>query len=365
MMFLAYTAVVFLAIRLLIALVNLFSKPFLSRGTITEPVLVSVLIPARNEGQRIPLLLKDLIQSSYRNIEILVYDDDSSDDTARMVEVFCSQDDRIRLFKGVPLPAGWLGKNHACHRLSLEAKGDYLLFLDADVRMKPGLIVDALSYLNENRLNLLSLFPVQTMGSMSEKITVPLINWVLLSLLPLRLISRSRHPSLAAANGQFMLFDAQIYRRQRFHEHLRTERVEDINIIRMMKNMGYRCQTLLSNGQVSCRMYENYTQAIDGFSKNVNAYFGNNWMLLLLFALLSTFGVFFTFLAMPFWVTAAYLVGVVSLRAIISFMSKQPVLMNILLMPVQQFSFWLIIFRGGYKYFTRSMVWKDRPISMV
>lgn len=364
MIFLAYTAIVFLALRLLVAMVNLFTWPLLRKGALNGQPMVSVLIPARNEARNIFLLLEDLTRIHYTNLEVLVYDDSSEDETADIVNAYSRKDLRIRLVEGVTLPAGWLGKNHACHRLSLQAKGEYLLFLDADVRVAPGLIEDSLAYLRQENLQLLSLFPVQHTPSFGERITVPLINWVLLSLLPLFLIQRTKQPSVAAANGQFMLIEAEIYRRHLPHEFVRKERVEDISIIKHFKKLGYRCQTLLSNGQVSCRMYQSYGQAIEGFSKNVNAFFGNNWILLILFAFLASFGIFFVLLTMPVWVGIACLIGIAVLRASISLLSKKQVFQDILLMPLQLVSFWLIIIRGGYTYFTKTMTWKGRPVNI-
>ncbi len=89
---------------------------------------------------------------------------------------------------GTTLPEGFTGKNHACHQLSLSARGDYFLFMDADVRVKGALLEEALSWMLKKDLALLSIFPVQKMKSFGEKISVPLMNWILLSLLPLPLI---------------------------------------------------------------------------------------------------------------------------------------------------------------------------------
>jgi chlorobactene glucosyltransferase len=363
MIFLAYTSAIFLFVRLLVALANLISRPLLPRGHLQEHPLVSILIPARNEKDRLPFLLEDLYNSNYGNLEIIVYDDNSADGTTQIVKQFMGKDERIRLINGGPLPDGWLGKNFACHMLSQEAGGEYFLFLDADVRVTSDLLLDSISFLNRYQLELLSLFPVQVMRTLGEKVTVPLINWVLLSLLPLWLISRTRHNSLAAANGQFMLFKASTYRKHEFHQLVKGDRVEDIRIIRRMKSMGYHCQTLLSNGQASCRMYNNITESINGFSRNINAYFGYNWLLMFLFGVLTSFGFLFIWLVFPLWVLISYFAAAVLLRALVSILSHQDVPTNILLMPVQLFTFWIIMIRGGYKYIRGTMTWKGRPVS--
>jgi chlorobactene glucosyltransferase len=321
-----------------------------------------VLIPARDEEARIPILLEDLARSGFANLEILVYDDNSRDMTKEIVTKRMQQDDRIRLLEGGTLPAGWLGKNHACHHLAAEAKGSYLLFLDADVRVSPDLITDSLAFMESNKLDLLSLFPVQLMGSFGERITVPLINWVLVSLLPLWLTGRTRQASLAAANGQFMMFRREPYVQHSFHEMFKDNMVEDIHIIKKMKAMGYRVQTLLSNGQVTCRMYTNYQEALNGFSKNVKAFFGNNWLLMASFGILTAFGPLFVGLAMPVYMLWAYMAGVFLLRGIISVISRQNWLLNSIFLPLQVFSFWVIMIRGSINYLFGTMTWKGRRI---
>jgi chlorobactene glucosyltransferase len=363
MIFLAYASIVFLAARLVVALVNYLSKPLLPLGKLEEDHLVSILVPARDEESRLPFLLEDLYNSSLTNLEIIIYNDNSSDETSRIVRQGMERDGRIRLIEGGPLPDGWIGKNYACHMLSKEAKGDYIIFLDADVRISPELMTDSISFLIKKKLDMLSLFPVQDMKTFGEKITVPLINWVLVSLLPLWMISRSKRSSVAAANGQFMLFNSHVYHKHGFHRIVKGDRVEDIRIISRMKSMGFRCQTLLSDGQVSCRMYNNLSEAINGFSRNVNAYFGFNWLLMLIFGILTTFGPLFVLLALPFWTFIAYLAASVLLRALVSSLSHQDIMTSILLMPFQLFTFWIIMIRGGYKYLRGTMTWKGRPVT--
>lgn len=116
-------------------------------GGIPDRKLVSVLIPARNEADRMGPLLDDLMAQDCGILEILVYDDGSTDGTDRLVRAKMSKDPRIRLMSGSTLPEGWSGKNYACHRLAQEARGRYFLFLDADVRLGPRLIPFAVDYL--------------------------------------------------------------------------------------------------------------------------------------------------------------------------------------------------------------------------
>ena len=139
---LAYIVVGFGILRLVIATLNLLLQERLPqpKGRESLPSL-SVLIPARNEANNIEALLSDLTHvESECLIEIIVCDDASEDSTAELVETWMQRDSRIRLIYSSGPPSGWLGKNHACHLLSREARGEYLLFLDADVRLNPAFI---------------------------------------------------------------------------------------------------------------------------------------------------------------------------------------------------------------------------------
>jgi cellulose synthase/poly-beta-1,6-N-acetylglucosamine synthase-like glycosyltransferase len=142
--------------------------------------LVSVLIPARNEEKNIAKLLNDLLDHDYKNIEILVFNDQSTDKTAEIVTGFSQKDSRVKLINSDGLPEGWLGKNHACHSLSKLAKGKYLLFLDSDVRIGNGIIRQTCTFSDKHKLGLLSIFPRQIMVSAGEKAAVPLMHFILL-----------------------------------------------------------------------------------------------------------------------------------------------------------------------------------------
>jgi glycosyltransferase involved in cell wall biosynthesis len=98
---------------------------------------VSVLIPARNEEHTIGAAVKAALASRGAELEVLVLDDQSEDATAEVVSEIASQDTRVRLLRGQPLPAGWCGKPFACWTLAGAARHPLLAFLDADVRLAP------------------------------------------------------------------------------------------------------------------------------------------------------------------------------------------------------------------------------------
>lgn len=362
MIIISYIIFGFLILRIFIAFINLITKRWLSVKEISVEQFVSILIPSRNEKENIGKLLENILNQDYQNYEVIVYDDMSEDNTLEIVKRYAEKNKNIRYIEGRELPEGWLGKNYACHRLSLKAEGSYFLFLDADVIIKNGLIRNSSGYFRNERIALLSIFPQQEMVTLGEKLTVPLMNWILVSLLPIILIEYTSNTSLSAANGQFMLFDAGIYRKCQWHEKVKDHKVEDIEIVKLIKRNGYIAKTLLSNGQIKCRMYKNYKESIEGFSKNVTAFFGNSIILTILFAIITSFSIFVILFTFNYLYAAAYILLSALLKIIVSILSRQSVLSNLLLGIPQQIVFVIVVFKALYNKSVKYGSWKGRPI---
>lgn len=362
MIWLAFPAIVILTVRFFIVLVNLLTMQWLKDGEIEDSPFVSILIPARNEEKNISQLLSGLLDQTYKNYEILIYDDDSQDGTLEIVKKFAEKDDRIKWIKGQVLPEGWSGKNHACHQLAMHAEGRYFLFIDADVIVKPGMIQKAIYHIKRENITLLSIFPKQLMYTLGEKLTIPLMNWILLSLLPLSLIKSSHYASLSAANGQFMLFRAREYRQHWFHEMHKDINVEDIHIMRKIKKMGYTGHTILSGGEIECRMYTSYFEGINGFTRSMFAFFGGSGIILILFTIFTTLGFLFVWLGISFYYSLIYLFIALLLRIIVALMSRQTVLLTALFSPVQQISFVIMVVQSFRLRSRGKNIWKGRTI---
>jgi chlorobactene glucosyltransferase len=329
---------------------------------VKEQSSVSVLIPARNEERNIGHLLDDLADAGDEIREILVYDDASTDQTSGIIIEKARIDRRVRYLEGEDLPGGWSGKNHACHELARQARCRYLLFLDADVRITKDLLTDMLSTVDKHDLALLSLFPVQEMKSLSEWLVVPLMNRILVGNLPLFLVRKSKMPAFSAANGQCMLFDAETYKSNWFHQRFKDDKVEDIRIIRDMKKSGYAVQTLLSGGQIRCRMYSNFNEAMNGFAKNIHAFFGRNWMILFLYIFLTTLGPLAALLTFSLPGLILFASSLIFSVAVISFLSRQAVVVNLLLLPFQHISLVLLGLLAAYRHATGNITWKGRKV---
>ncbi len=354
---------IFSIVQLMIAFINYVYPETLVPSDLKTDELVSVLIPARNEEHNIGNILHDLTGHSYRNLEIIVFDDESSDRTAEVIKEFAARDLRIRLVRSNGLPAGWLGKNYACHTLSGYAKGSYYLFLDADVRIHGNLIDDSLGFMKRHNLGLLSVFPSQIMQSTGEKATVPVMNLVLLSLLPLRLVRRSTRSSFAAANGQYMLFEASCYQKMQPHKKMKLQRVEDIEISRWYKRNGIGVACLTGVSEVRCRMYQGYREAVNGFSKNVIQFFGGSGFLAVLYGLVSIFGIIPIMFTMSIRYVLYYIFLHTLRRILISLTSKQSIVDNLIYAVPQQLSLLIIIVRAIFGEMKGGIVWKERLVS--
>jgi len=211
-------------------------------------------------------------------------------------------------------------------------------------------------------LSLLSIFPRQLMQTPGELLTVPAMNLILLSLLPMRLIRLSHRPSLAAANGQFMLFEAGTYREQRYHEQVRDQNVEDMAVIRLMKQQRLRVHTLLSSGEVECRMYRGFVEAIGGMTRSVFAFFGGSGVVLLLFTVFTTFGFLFAWLGLSWQWAVLYLALTWLMRMLVAAVSRQPLFWNAVLQPLQQVSFVVMVVEAFRRRFRERNSWKGREI---
>jgi glycosyltransferase involved in cell wall biosynthesis len=350
----------FLVLRFTVTLFNFISNPKLTRVNRGYNDLVSILIPARNEEQNIAHLLKSIYRQDYKNYEVIVYDAISTDQTYSLCSAFAANHTDFRVIKGTELPDGWLGKNYACDQLAVEAKGDYLLFLDAEVVVHDDLINSAVHRMKLYKLSLLSLFPNQEMQTIGEKTTVPLLHYLLLSLLPLRLVFLIKNAKFSTACGQFMLFDADKYRQNQWHSLINNKVVEDTEIMKKIKTAGYNGDVLLANGMISCRMYKNYREAITGFSKNALAVFNYSIPGLLIFVTLLIGGPMLVMATLNFNLMF-FMIGLILLmRIMISLAAGQKVWYNILFHPVQMANFAFIAFLSIQKHLTKTIVWKGR-----
>ncbi|MEO0053031.1 MAG: glycosyltransferase [candidate division WOR-3 bacterium] len=225
------------------------------------------MIPARNEEATIGSCIASLLAQDYPNYEVLVLNDRSQDRTGEIVRQLNSP--RLRLIAGEPLPAGWTGKNWACHQLAGHATGTLLLFTDADTFFTPDALSRTVAFQQKNRLDLLTGIIHNQVRTLGEQLTVPFIIWSIITILPLALAYRwRRSQAFAAANGKFLLFTRQAYDMIGGHEAIRDEVVDDMALARQIKRHSLNWRLLDLSPLVSTRMYQGWRDAWHGFTKN-------------------------------------------------------------------------------------------------
>lgn len=231
---------------------------------------VSVLIPARNEEENIGECLKHVLASRFVHLEVLVLDDGSTDRTSEIAAEYVARDPRVRLGMGLPLPAGWNGKQHACWLLAQEARSPLLLFLDADVRLEPEAISRCAAAMRRarHRPELLSGFPRQVMKGWTERMLLPLIHFVLLGYLPLGRMRRTLNPSYAAGCGQFFLAEREAYFKSGGHAGIRATRHDGLMLPRLMREKGFATELVDLTELAHVRMYHSARGVWEGLAKN-------------------------------------------------------------------------------------------------
>lgn len=228
---------------------------------------VSVLVPARNEAHQLADCLRRLLAQDAA--EVIVLDDESSDGTRQIAQAM-----GVRVIPGTPPPPGRLGKPHACRQLAAAARpgSAVLAFVDADVRLEPGAITAAVDLLERHRLDWVSPYPRQLAITPAERLVQPLLQWSWLTLLPLRIAERSPRPSLAAANGQFLLLRRAAY--ERAGGHPPGDVLDDLALARALRRIGARGGFVDGTRLAACRMYDGWPALRDGYGKSLWSAFG-------------------------------------------------------------------------------------------
>jgi len=275
MLFYQIAILLSLLVFLGILLRNLIDLPGLPEHSPDRGVLVSVLVPARNEALNIERCVRSLLRQEYAPFELLVLDDGSTDATPELLHALVRESGgHMRVVQGEPLPDGWHGKSWACSQLGQQAKGELLLFTDADTMHEPDALRRTVAAIEASGADMLSLMPHQELASFWEKLVVPLVHVILMCYLPLRLVRRSRRAAFCFANGQFILFRRKFYDRINGHSAVRDAIVEDVWLCKSVKKAGGSVVAFNGTDVVNCRMYRNFREIWEGFSKNLFAALG-------------------------------------------------------------------------------------------
>ena len=223
-------------------------------------------MPARNEEASLSDCLRSLVRQSGPAFEIIVVDDHSTDRTREIAQSF--QQEGVRVVQAPPLPAGWTGKNNAVTAGARQAQGEWLLFTDADTVHIPGSIARALAEAQKHNVEMLSYSPEQIAVTFWEMATLPVVFAELARQYPPSVVSDPASP-IAAANGQFILIRRDTYEAVGGHAAIASEILEDVALARGVKRSGRKIRFRYAPEAVRTRMYRNYRQLRDGWTKNL------------------------------------------------------------------------------------------------
>jgi chlorobactene glucosyltransferase len=334
--------------------------------------LVSVLIPVRNEEENIERCLDNLRNQLYKNYEILVINDNSTDNTEIILNRIAAEDQRVRVFNGKPLPDDWYGKPFALHQLSAHAAGEILLFTDADTIHSPASISWAVTNMIRLKADMISGYIGQVFLTFGEVITVPLMFFLTGFVIPLSINRFTKLSCFSAAIGQFIAIKHEVFRVIGGCEPFKKKTSEDIYMSRFVKRKGYSTRFLNITEHVNCRMYEGHKAAIEGIGKNIFDFLGKNTLIIFVMAI----GVFF-FLFFPFplllgcivtgshWTLHILIVNILyTLTWLFMFLGQRLNWWYGLLWPLM---FLNLLYMAAWSWFRsvsgRGFLWKDRRVN--
>ncbi|MBO86425.1 MAG: hypothetical protein CL927_13805 [Deltaproteobacteria bacterium] len=229
---------------------------------------VSICIPARNEALNIGRCLRAVLAQRWPNLEVIVVDDRSTDDTATVARAAAEGDERLRVIAGSEPPDGWSGKAWACTRAASEACGEILVFVDADVILHPDAVHGAWAAMEARALDLFSAFGTWELDSFWEQVVIPPVGWLIRGSIDLDGVN-SPGREAAFANGQFIAIRRPVYDLVDGHTAVKSTILDDVVLARTVQRRGYRLGLVDAPWLFRVRLYRSLREIIGGYSKNL------------------------------------------------------------------------------------------------
>ncbi|NVO10648.1 MAG: glycosyltransferase family 2 protein [Bacteroidales bacterium] len=322
--------------RLLIVTYNFFTLPYLPAGTPTDNPLVSIIVFVNHTDNSIKQLLLGLCNQTYRNLEILVYCTKSNTSSFETILELSKTDSRVKLVEASTVPEGWVTKNYIYDSVSQTAKGQFIIFIDADIVVEKEIVANALSYMQLNDLSLLTVFPKQASVSQWSNALDYTKYWTLLSMTPLKRIMSSKKGSLSTNDNRFMMFESSSYKSKRWHEKYKGFQDIDFVIGRYLKKSQLKIASLLCINEITTSPSKEHSENPSSFFFN---FFGRNKNRLLTFTIFTTLGLLFAIFLLPFPLVFLYLFSIVFARLMFALLYGKAPLITLLLLPIHHIVF--------------------------
>ena len=253
---------------------------------------VTVLAPMRNEAENVPEFISALSsQMGVRNLNFVIVNDGSTDKTAELLTSVIDGDPRFSVIDSPIQRDGWLGKVSALQSGYESARSEFIITLDADVRLQPNAIMRAISQLERLKLDFVSPYPRQIAQTFAEKLIQPLLHWSWMSTVILRLAEKFPRRSTAVANGQFFVARKSALDAINGFESVNTKILDDIELARSLISAGCRGVVTEGSGIASTRMYSSFDEIRQGYGKSLWKAFGGPFGTVIAIAFLFATGI--------------------------------------------------------------------------
>lgn len=257
------------SIALGLVVINSFSMKVVKNKPNSITKSVSILVPMRNEESNVSGCVNSLLkQKGLKKSEILILNDHSTDKSAKELAKFKD----IKVLSGKPLPDNWLGKLWACQQLADKSKGEYLVFVDADVRLSENAISASITAME--KWDFISAYPKQIAVGFLQRVFQPLLQWSWLASVPLVIAQRFRIRSMTVANGQFLIIKRSAYEAIGGHKSVKSEVLDDLMLARRLVISGFTGSVAEASQVASCQMYKTSGELIAGYRKSLWKAFG-------------------------------------------------------------------------------------------
>ncbi|MBW7904960.1 MAG: glycosyltransferase family 2 protein [Phycisphaerae bacterium] len=232
----------------------------------TPPPSVTVVIPAKDEEPNIGPCAAAVLAQQGVDLRLVIVNDRSADRTGEIAEALAAREARVRAIQNAELPAGWLGKSHACWIGAQRAASDWLLFVDADVRLTPTAVRSAIEHAQRHGLDVFSIWPRDASAGFWERLLVPLCGAMIVIWYG-QVATRARPGRPAFANGQFLLVRRAAYDAIRGHAAVRDALIEDIPLATIAAGAGLGVGSALGSDLAAVRMYRGLAQVWRGWRR--------------------------------------------------------------------------------------------------
>jgi len=318
---------------------------------------VSILIPMRNEAENVAGCLSSIMQQKgLDSFEVLTLDDGSTDNTASEIQAFPG----VQLIRGEKLPVNWLGKLWACQQLAEKSTGEYLVFVDADVRLGEYAVANSISKMG--KWDFISPYPQQLTSGFIQKIFQPLLQWSWLASVPILIAQKYSIRSMAVANGQFLIIKRAAYFKSGTHSEIKAEVLDDLMLARNLLKHGFKGGVAEASNVARCHMYKNNQALFRGYQKSLWKAFGSIPGTILAVGLLVLTGLLPIISAISGSIYGLIAFGLILLSRILSSLRTSSLPNTAIFHPLAILILLGLILFSWFGKLTNTISWRDRTV---